>query len=185
MIKPNDLSKITFFPERDLPKPETINPSPAPSDFQIILQNTKEENPFEISQVYSESFVKDEAKDLDTSKIGKNQDQSHIESLSNEKVEKSREDEPINVVENLDAKSSEPQKENSLNEIDTQSTVKNIKSSFNEQNTLSFEILNIEKNNKGLSIASILLPVFQKEGANELFQEKLKSGDKEKTIPSK
>ena len=185
MIKPNDLSKITFFPERDLPKPETINPSSAPSDFQIILQNSKEENPHETSQGYSESIAKDEAREVDASKIGKNQEQITTENSNNEKLEKSKEEGATVTAENLDLKSSETEKENSLNEVDSKSPVKNIKTSFNEQNTHSFDILNIEKNNKGLSIASILLPVFHKEGATELFQEKLKSGDKEKTIPPK
>jgi hypothetical protein len=184
MIKPNDLSKITFFPERDLPKPETLNPSSAPSDFQIILQNAKEENPFENRQSQLESISKDDSKDADTSKIGKNQE-IPPENSKNEKIENEKEIESSAVTANLDPISTESEIENSGIEVDSGNHSKNIKSNFTEQNTLSTDSFNNEKNNKGLSIASILLPVFQKEGVNELFQEKLNSKEREKSISSK
>jgi hypothetical protein len=184
MIKPNDLSKITFFPERDLPKPETLNPSTAPSDFQIILQNAKEENPLENRQSQIESISKDDSKDADTSKIGKNQE-IPPENSKNEKIENEKEIESTAVTANLDPISTESEIENSEIELDSVNHSKNIKSNFTEQNTLSSDSFNNEKNNKGLSIASILLPVFQKEGVNELFQEKLNSKEREKSISSK
>jgi hypothetical protein len=184
MIKPNDLSKITFFPERDLPKPEILNPSTAPSDFQIILQNAKEENPLENRQSQIESISKDDSKDADTSKIGKNQE-IPPENSKNEKIDIEKEIESTAVTANLDPISTESEIENSEIELDSVNHSKNSKSNFTEQNTLSSDSFNNEKNNKGLSIASILLPVFQKEGVNELFQEKLNSKEREKSISSK
>ena len=185
MIKPNDFSKITFFPERDLPKTEISNISSAPSDFQILLQNTKEEDPLDNRQI-KEILSKEESKDIDTSKVGKNQELPS-ENPKNESLHKDNEKDSPEFISNpdKDTKNSGFEIENSGNNSDSTIYPKNRKFSSNEQSNLSNDLPNIEKNVKVLSIASILLPVFQKEGVNELFHEKLKSNEREKSITSK
>ena len=185
MIKPNDFSKITFFPERDLPKTEISNISSAPSDFQILLQNTKEEDPLDNRQI-KEILSKEELKDIDTSKVGKNQELPS-ENPKNESLHKDNEKDSPEFISNpdKDTKNSGFEIENSGNNSDSTIYPKNRKFSSNEQSNLSNDLPNIEKNVKVLSIASILLPVFQKEGVNELFHEKLKSNEREKSITSK
>ncbi|NBU98203.1 MAG: hypothetical protein EBS19_08340 [Spirochaetia bacterium] len=172
MIKPNDFSKITFFPERDLPKTEISNISSAPSDFQILLQNTKEEDPLDNRQI-KEILSKEESKDIDTSKVGKNQELPS-ENPKNESLHKDNEKDSPEFISNpdKDTKNSGFEIENSGNNSDSTIYPKNRKFSSNEQSNLSNDLPNIEKNVKVLSIASILLPVFQKEGVNELFHEK-------------
>lgn len=185
MIKPNDLSKISFFTERELPKQETL-PSNLPSDFQVTLQNVKEESSVESARNNANSEIKEEPKPIERDEIGKNLEPALRENKTPEKIDKEISEDSRNTMEISEPK--DPEEENNLlakNTLEIPENPKNLKIIIQDQSNNSMDSFLSEKNNKGLSIASILLPVFQKEGATELFQEKLKTTNKEKTYPVK
>lgn len=177
MINTNELSKLAFFPEIEYKKTENSIPSPSDSSgFLVALQTASEES--------KESNRIETPKEMELPTKENNSNDLKIENV--EETNKGnmesfvKKEEQIKPMEEDRSDLSAEEEVESHQELVSKTPRSQLKTELPSEEKLLKNLSDNQMNSGGLSISSILLPVFQKDNSSsEIFQEKLKKGNLE------
>ena len=177
MINTNEISKLAFFPEIDYKKTENSLPSPSDSSGFLVALQTASEETKESNRIETPKEIEPPTKEINTN-VSKTE---NSEESNKEKIENlNKKDEPTNPVEEDRNDLSTEKEVESLEEIVSKTPRIHHKTELPSEEKLLKNLTENQMNSGGLSISSILLPVFQKDNSSsEIFQEKLKKGNLE------
>jgi flagellar hook-length control protein FliK len=183
MINTNELSKLAFFPEIDHKKQENSFQSSSESNgFLAALQSVSEETKESIRiENHTETESPSNEKNTNSPKVD-----SPKEKTNSTEEDGVKNDEPTNLIhedkkELSSGNDVEPEEELGFKPLKSQP-----KAELPSQEKLFNNLTEYQTNSGGLSISSILLPVFQKDNSHsEIFQEKLKKGNFENSNKSR
>jgi len=177
MINTNELNKLAFFPEVEYKKSENITTSLSdPNGFLLALKTVSEESK-ESNRFDTPKEIELPPKETNTS-VTKNE---NPEEQNNGKLETiNKKEELSNTIEKESDDLAMANEVESDEEIVSKTSKKHLKTDLPSEERLLKNVTETQMNSGGLSISSILLPVFHKENSSsEIFQEKLKKGNPE------
>jgi flagellar hook-length control protein FliK len=175
MINTNELSKLAFFAEIEHKKPENSFSSPTePNGFLAALQSVSEENKESI-RIENQKETESPSKELNTN----TPKTDSPDELNNSKLENTaKRDESTNQIEEENKEMSSGNQVESEEEVSSKPSKILLKTELPSEEKLLRNLSEHQMNSGGLSISSILLPVFQNDNSSsEIFQEKLKKGN--------
>jgi flagellar hook-length control protein FliK len=177
MITTNELSKLAFFPEIEYKKTDNVTSSPSDSNgFLLALQSISEESK-ESNRYEPPKDTENPLKEINTS----NNEKPEETNIGKQESLGKQEAQTTSIEKDKDelATANEVEAEE---EIISKTPRKQLKTELTSEDRVLKNVTENQMNSGGLSISSILLPVFHKDNSStEIFQEKLKKGNPENT----